>query len=83
MSALNDPADLEFPPDRMQAMGQLVLARLIDHIASLDDQPARGDVRAEDLCRAMREPAPEYGAAIEDLLDPLFRPAGSLPGRPL
>jgi aromatic-L-amino-acid/L-tryptophan decarboxylase len=73
MPAPNDPADLEFPPDRMQAMGQAVLARLIDHIASLDDQPAHGDVCAEDLCRAMREPPPEHGAALEDLLDPLFR----------
>jgi aromatic-L-amino-acid/L-tryptophan decarboxylase len=73
MPASDDPADLELPPDRMQAMGRAVLDRLIDHIAALDDQPACGDVRAEDLCRAMREPPPEHGAGLETLLDPLFR----------
>lgn len=73
MSPPDDPADLEPPPDRMRAMGEAVLARLIDHIAALDDQPACGDVRAEDLCRAMREPLPEHGEALEGLLDPLFR----------
>jgi aromatic-L-amino-acid decarboxylase len=57
----------------MRAMGQAVLDRLIDYISSLDDQPACGDVRAEELCRAMREPAPEHGSALEDLLVPLFR----------
>src|SRR5262245_604277 len=68
----DDPAVLELPPDRMRAMGEAVLARLIDHIARLDEQPACGDVRAEGLCRAMREPPPEHGAALEGLLDPLF-----------
>jgi aromatic-L-amino-acid decarboxylase len=69
----DDPADLELPPDRMRAMGEAVLDRLIDHIAALEDQPACGDVRAEELCRAMREPPPERGMALEGLLDPLFR----------
>ena len=73
MPSPDDPADLELPTDRMRAMGRAVLGRLIDHIAALDDQPACGDVRAEDLCRAMREPPPEHGAALEGLLEPLFR----------
>jgi aromatic-L-amino-acid decarboxylase len=69
----NDPADLEIPPDAMRAMGQAVLASVIDHIASLGDQPARGDVAAEELCRTLREPAPEHGVSLQELLDPLFR----------
>jgi aromatic-L-amino-acid decarboxylase len=68
-----DPADLELPPDVMRVMGQAVLARVVDHIASLPDQPACGDPRVEELCRSLREPAPEVGAPIEVLLDPLFR----------
>ena len=68
-----DPANLELPPDVMQAMGQAVLARVVDHIASLSDQPACGDVAAEELCRTLREPVPEHGLPHGELLDPLFR----------
>jgi aromatic-L-amino-acid decarboxylase len=68
-----DPADLELTPARMRAMGEEVLSRVIDHLASLPDQPACGDVRAEDLCRSLREPAPECGADLDGLLDRLFR----------
>jgi aromatic-L-amino-acid/L-tryptophan decarboxylase len=68
-----DPADLELPAEVMLSMGQAVLARVIDHIVSLADQKARGDTRVEDLCRQMREPAPEYGTPIEELLEPMFR----------
>ena len=67
----DDPADLELPAEVMRAMGQAVLAQVVDHIASLPDQPACGDVAAEELCRAMREPAPEHGAPLDELLDPL------------
>src|SRR3954469_17737631 len=56
----------------MRAMGDAVLERVIDHLASLPDQPACGDVRAEDLCRSLREPAPEHGADLNGLLDLLF-----------
>jgi aromatic-L-amino-acid decarboxylase len=67
-----DPADLDLTPARMRAMGEAVLERVIDHLASLPDQPARGDVRAEDLCRSLREPAPEHAADLNGLLDRLF-----------
>jgi aromatic-L-amino-acid decarboxylase len=69
----DDPADLDIPPDVMRAMGIAVLSRVVDHIASLASQPACGDVAAEELCRVLREDAPEHGTALEDLLDPLFR----------
>ena len=69
----DDPADLEFSPEQMRAMGEATLSRVIDHIATLDRQPACGDVQAHELCRAMREPAPESGTALESLLEPLFR----------
>jgi aromatic-L-amino-acid decarboxylase len=67
-----DPADLDLTPARMRAMGEEVLSRVIDHLASLPDQPACGDVRAEDLCRTLREPTPEQGADLDGLLDRLF-----------
>jgi aromatic-L-amino-acid decarboxylase len=73
MKLPEDPADLELSPDVMRAMGEAALARVIDHIASLPQQPAMGDVRAEELCRSMREPVPERGAPLDELLDPLFQ----------
>jgi aromatic-L-amino-acid decarboxylase len=56
----------------MRAMADQVVGRCIAHIASLDRQPACGDVDAAALCRAMREAAPEQGVALEPLLDQLF-----------
>lgn len=68
-----DLADLELPPATMQAMGDAVVTRAVAHLASLDQQPSRGDMNAADLCRTLREPtAPEAGVALEPLLDQLF-----------
>src|SRR5437762_3091766 len=66
---------LEFTVDEMRAMADAVVRRSIDHIATLPSQPACGDVdpeRVRDVCRAMKEPAPEQGTALEPLLDRLF-----------
>ena len=54
-------------------MADSVVERCIAHIATLDRQPVCGDVDAAALCRALREPAPEQGVALEPLLDALFR----------
>jgi aromatic-L-amino-acid decarboxylase len=56
----------------MRAMADAVAARCIAHIGTLNRQPSRGDVDAAALCRALREPAPEQGSALEPLLDALF-----------
>ena len=71
-TATTDPANLEFPPERMHAMVDAVANRAIAHLASLPAQPAMGDVHAEDLARSMREAAPEQPAALEPLLKRLF-----------
>lgn len=67
-----DPADLEMSPAEMRDVAGQVVSRVIEHIATLGRQPACGDVRAEDLCRSMRESAPEAASALEPLLDALF-----------
>jgi len=68
----NDPANLELTPGDMRRFGEEALARVVAHLASISEQPVRGDVAAEALCAAMREAAPEHGASIEAVLDPLF-----------
>jgi aromatic-L-amino-acid/L-tryptophan decarboxylase len=63
---------LEFSPSEMRAMADEVVARAIDHLATVEQQPSRGDVDAAALCRSLREPAPEAGTPIGPLLDHLF-----------
>ena len=64
---------LELSAEEMRALAEEVIARSVDHIASVERQPSRGDVDAAELCRALREPAPEQGTALGPLLDHLFR----------
>src|SRR5438093_2610286 len=74
--SMRTETNLEFSRDQMREMADQVVARCIDHIATLDRQPSCGDVdpaRAGDLCRSMREAAPERGTPLDQLLDPLFR----------
>ena len=69
----DDAANLELSAAEMLAMGELVLARSVAHLAALHESPICGDFTdIETLCRSMREEAPEQGAALEALLDPLF-----------
>src|SRR5262249_45618858 len=61
-----------YSPDQMRAMADEVVARSVAHIASLPGQPSCGDLDVADLCRALRESAPEQGTALAPLLDRLF-----------
>ena len=54
-------------------MADTVVGRCIEHIATLGTQPICGDVDAGELCREMKEAAPEEATALEPLLDSLFR----------
>ena len=68
----SDDANLEFSAAEMRELADTTVARVIEHIATLDRQPASGDVRAEELCRRLREAAPEDPVPLAALLDPLF-----------
>ena len=68
-----DLANLDLSPAEMRAMGEAVVARAVEHLATLREQPSRGDfTEIEAMCRAMREPVPEQGTALEPLLGQLF-----------
>ncbi len=56
----------------MLELGQDVLRRVVEHIAALDSAPCHGDLDVADTCRSLRAPAPEHGAPLAELLDPLF-----------
>jgi len=69
----NSLANLELSPADMQAMGDMVVARSVAHLAALPAMPSCGDYTdIEALCRSMRESAPEHGTDLKTLLDPLF-----------
>ena len=69
----SDPANLELSPAEMRSMGEAVLTRAVAHLAALGESPSCGDFTdIEALCRSMRENAPEQGASLQSLLDPLF-----------
>lgn len=68
----SDPADLDYTPAQMQTMGEAVLRRVVEHLSTIHSQPVCGDTDLADYCRAMREAAPEHGAELESLLDPIF-----------
>ena len=68
----SDPADLEYSGETLRALGEATLERVIEHLTTLDRQPARGDMRVQELCRALKEQAPENGSELEPLLDLLF-----------
>ncbi|MEO5962852.1 MAG: aminotransferase class V-fold PLP-dependent enzyme, partial [Thermomonas sp.] len=71
--ASNDLANLELSPADMQAMGNLVVARSVAHVAALEATAIIGDYTdIETLCRSLREDVPEHGTALEALLGPLF-----------
>ncbi|MES3034370.1 MAG: aminotransferase class V-fold PLP-dependent enzyme [Gemmatimonadota bacterium] len=53
-------------------MADQVVARCVDHITTLPQQPLYGIDDAEAVCRSLREPSPDRGSALEPLLDTLF-----------
>ena len=68
----NDDAGLDLEPSLFGSLLEAVSRRVVDHLATLGDQPSRGDVQAEVFCRALREPAPESGQSLQELLRLLF-----------
>jgi aromatic-L-amino-acid decarboxylase len=69
---VSSPPDLEFPASEMHRLADAVVARSIEHVASLSVQPVRGDVDAAAFCESLREPVPEQPTPLDPLLDRLF-----------
>lgn len=68
-------ASLELTMPEMRSMCDDAMRRVMDHLGSIGQQHARGDVTHEDavsLCRSMREGAPETGSPLAPLLDAYF-----------
>lgn len=72
---MDDAPSLELPNDVMRAMCDETLQRVLDHLARVGEQHARGHSRPEEaraFCLRMREEMPEQGAPLSGLLDSFF-----------
>jgi aromatic-L-amino-acid decarboxylase len=56
----------------MRAMVDAAMARIVEYVESLPDQPAHDLADAEHVARSLAEPMPEHGMALEGALDLLF-----------
>ena len=68
----NSPHPLEPAPDEMRAMLEQVTDRIVDHIASVGDQPASYETDGRAIARDFAEPAPAEGTDFAGLLDRIF-----------
>jgi aromatic-L-amino-acid/L-tryptophan decarboxylase len=72
-----DDASLELSAETMKSMCDAAVSRALEHLARVGEQPAQGVLGAHtneaERCRAMRERAPELGAAFDELLDEVMR----------
>lgn len=64
--------DLEFTPDEMREMGRAVVERCVEHLAKISDAPSCGDTASAELCRSLREAAPDEPSGLDPLLSLLF-----------
>ena len=69
---VRDPADLDFSPDELHSLLAATSRRVVDHLSSLERQPACGEVSDLAFYRTLREPGPETGQPLDDLLRLLF-----------
>lgn len=72
MSEVKPSYPLELPAQRMRAMVQFCMDRIIDHIESLPSQKMHNNEGGKKFSRALREPLPETAMAFEPLMRRLF-----------
>jgi aromatic-L-amino-acid/L-tryptophan decarboxylase len=64
---------LEPSASDMQAMGQDILTRIVEHLDQLSQMPSCGDIEAQALCSELgKEPTPDGETPLKEVLDPLF-----------
>ncbi len=69
---MKEDRSLELGGESLRALIDSAARRIVAHIASLPSQPSADNRDPAGLARSLREPLPESGAGVEDLLDLLF-----------
>ena len=63
-----DPSFLDLDPEAMRRLGYAAVDRAVDHLASLEREPAWGMMTREEGEALLREPVPETGAPLDGLM---------------
>src|ERR1051326_1666853 len=63
-----EPSNLELDPDTMQALGNQVLDAVVNHLATLRDQPAQRSMGRHEAQQLVERDAPEDGASFDAIL---------------
>lgn len=66
------PGELELSEERMRAMVDAAMGRIVEFVRTLPEQPTHFTEGAEEAARALIEPLPETGEPFEGLLARLF-----------
>src|SRR5262249_59885111 len=64
---------LELSADEMQRLVAQAMERIIPHVTSLPQQPSVDVEGATEMARTLKEPLPERGQPVNELLDLLFQ----------
>jgi aromatic-L-amino-acid/L-tryptophan decarboxylase len=64
---------LDFSPERMREIGYRVIDRIVEHLATLSNQPVGAKADPAQLRPALMEPIPENGMEFEAVLDQVER----------
>ena len=70
---MSAPGLLELPPEEMRRLGYRVVDLIVEHFATLREQPVTGRADRAELERRLREPIPEAGRPPEEVLERLQR----------
>ncbi|NUO81496.1 aminotransferase class V-fold PLP-dependent enzyme [candidate division KSB1 bacterium] len=65
--------NLELSPEAMQRMGESYLRAIVDHLTNLPQSPRSNLDNAAEIARALREPAPQSGTPVDELLQFLMQ----------
>ena len=73
------PLDLD--PETMRKVGYQVVDRIVQHLTEMDTEPAWDFLTREEGERRLREPVPEKGTPLEELIPVLYRDVLAYAGR--
>jgi aromatic-L-amino-acid decarboxylase len=70
---MTEDRSLELPPDKLRSLIDAAARRIVEHVATLPEQPSAETEGGAELARSLAAPMPETGRPADELLDLLFR----------
>jgi len=70
---MTEDRSLELPPEKLRELIDAAARRIVEHVASLPEQPSADTEGGAELARSLVASMPETGRPAQELLDLLFR----------